>query len=89
MQEIDFDVICLQETKATVAQVKMALEQLQGYHIYANEAAKKGYSGTAILSKELQLMVSYGIGIEEHDKEGRVVCEEYSDFYLVNVYVPN
>lgn len=89
MQEIDFDVICLQETKATVAQVKMALEPLQGYHIYANEAAKKGYSGTAILSKELPLMVSYGIGIEEHDKEGRVVCAEYSDFYLVNVYVPN
>ena len=89
MQEIDFDVICLQETKATVAQVNIALEQLQGYQIYANEAEKKGYSGTAILSKKSPLSVSYGIGIDEHDHEGRVVCLEFSDFYLVNVYVPN
>ena len=89
MQEIDFDVICLQETKATVAQVNIALEPLQGYQIYANEAEKKGYSGTAILSKKSPLSVSYGIGIDEHDHEGRVVCLEFSDFYLVNVYVPN
>lgn len=89
MQEIDFDVICLQETKATVAQVNIALEPLQGYHIYANEAEKKGYSGTAILSKKSPVSVSYGIGIEEHDREGRVVCVEFTDFYVVNVYVPN
>ena len=89
MQEIDFDVVCLQETKATVAQVNIALEPLQGYHIYANEAKKKGYSGTAILSKKSPLSVSYGIGIDEHDHEGRVVCLEFTDFYLVNVYVPN
>ncbi len=89
MQEIDFDIICLQETKATVEQVKLAVAPLSDYHVYANEAEKKGYSGTAILSKTLPKSVAYGIGKSEHDQEGRVVCLEYEDFYLVNVYVPN
>ena len=75
--------------KVTVEQVKMAVAPLRDYHVFANEATKKGYSGTAILSKEKPISVSYGIGIEEHDNEGRVVCLQYNDFYLVNVYVPN
>jgi exodeoxyribonuclease-3 len=82
------DVICLQETKATVEQVKEVLTDLP-YHVHANEAERKGYSGTAILSKEEPLSVSYGIGIEEHDNEGRVVTAEFDDFYVVNAYVPN
>lgn len=86
---LDADVICLQETKAMVSQVKEALDTLDGYLIYANEAEKKGYSGTAVLTKTEPISVSYGIGIEEHDQEGRVVCAEYPEFYIVNVYVPN
>tara|TARA_B110000305_G_scaffold68280_1_gene76676 strand:+ start:13961 stop:14722 length:762 start_codon:yes stop_codon:yes gene_type:complete len=89
MQEIDYDIICLQETKATVEQVKLAVSPLSDYHVYANEAEKKGYSGTAILTKTLPESVTCGIGKSEHDQEGRVVCLEYKDFYLVNVYVPN
>jgi exodeoxyribonuclease-3 len=89
MQQEDADIICLQETKATVDQVKTAVAPLDAYTVFANEADKKGYSGTAILTKEKPLSATFGIGIEEHDKEGRVVCLEYSDFYLVNVYVPN
>jgi exodeoxyribonuclease-3 len=89
MKALDFDIICLQETKATVLQVKEAVSSLDGYHVFANEAEKKGYSGTAILSKEEPISVSYGINSNEHDQEGRVVCAEFADFYLVNVYVPN
>ena len=83
------DVFCLQETKAQDDQVQEALQDLKGYHIYSNSATKKGYSGVAILSKEKPLSVSTDMGIEEHDDEGRVICAEYSDFYLLNVYVPN
>jgi len=83
------DILCLQETKAMVSQVKETLEPLDGYFIYANEAEKKGYSGTAILSKQEPLSVSYGINNHEHDQEGRVICAEYEDFFVVNVYVPN
>ena len=83
------DVFCLQETKAQDDQVQEALQDLKGYHIYSNSATKKGYSGVAILSKEKPLSVSTDMGIEEHDDEGRVICAEYSDFYLINVYVPN
>ncbi len=91
MKELDADIICLQETKATVDQVIETIgDQLEGYTVYANESkARKGYSGTAILSKEKPLNVSYDMGVEKHDQEGRVICAEYADFYLVTVYVPN
>jgi exodeoxyribonuclease-3 len=83
------DILCLQETKAMVSQVEEALEPLDGYYIYANEAEKKGYSGTAILSRQKPLSVSYGINCLKHDREGRVICAEYEGFFVVNVYVPN
>lgn len=89
MLALDADVICLQETKATVEQTKEALESLKAYHVFGNEAAKKGYSGTAILSKENPINVTTDIGVNEHDTEGRVLTAEYKDFFLVNVYVPN
>lgn len=89
MQAHNPDVICLQETKATPEQVKEAVAPLSGYHIYANSADRKGYSGTAILSKTEPLSVSYGIGLAEHDTEGRVICAEFQGFFLVTVYVPN
>ena len=84
--EIDADVFCLQETKLQEGQIDLELE---GYHQYWNYAVKKGYSGTAIFSKKEALSVKYGIGIEEHDQEGRVIAVEYEDFYLVNCYTPN
>ncbi len=80
------DVICLQETKLQQGQITM---DLPDYHEYWNCAEKKGYSGTAIFTKEEPLSVTYGIGIEEHDHEGRVITAEYPDYYLVTVYVPN
>ncbi|HPR33427.1 MAG TPA: exodeoxyribonuclease III [Prolixibacteraceae bacterium] len=83
------DVLCLQETKADEQQVAQALSGLGGYHLYAHAAEKKGYSGTAILSRKEPVGVSTGMGIEEHDSEGRVLCAEYENFFLVNVYVPN
>lgn len=89
MQNLDCDVICLQETKATVEQVHETVAPLGYDYIFANEASKKGYSGTAILSKTEPLTVVYDMGIAEHDDEGRVICAEYTDFYLVTVYVPN
>ncbi len=89
MQTLNADVICLQETKASVEQVKAALTDLSGYHIFANESVRKGYSGTAILTKTEPLSVTYDMNIEEHDQEGRVICAEYADFYLVTVYTPN
>ncbi|MBO0475650.1 exodeoxyribonuclease III [Vagococcus sp. DIV0080] len=84
--EIDADVFCLQETKLQEGQIDLELE---GYHQYWNYAEKKGYSGTAIFSKEEALSVTYGIGIEEHDQEGRVITAEYKDFYLITCYTPN
>jgi exodeoxyribonuclease-3 len=89
MKLVNADIICLQETKASVEQVKESLEELSGYHIFANEASRKGYSGTAILSKEKPINVNYDIGVGEHDNEGRVICAEYANFYLITVYVPN
>ncbi|MGC6507831.1 MAG: exodeoxyribonuclease III [Myxococcota bacterium] len=83
------DVIGLQETKATPEQVKETLEALDGYSIYAYSAEKKGYSGTAILSKIKPLSVTYGIGINEHDSEGRCITAEYDDLYYVTAYIPN
>ena len=90
MKKLDADIICLQETKAMVEQVKETVaDEMSAYKVYANEADKKGYSGTAILSKTEPISVAYDMGMEEHDKEGRVICAEYPDFYLVTVYVPN
>ena len=84
--EADADIFCLQETKLNDGPAVFAPE---GYHAYWNYAEKKGYSGTAIFTKKEPLSVSYGIGIEEHDKEGRVITLEYEDFYFITVYVPN
>ncbi|MDB0011487.1 exodeoxyribonuclease III [Crocinitomicaceae bacterium] len=89
MKEVDADIVCLQETKATVEQVKEALEPLNEYQVFANEAERKGYSGTAILSKTSPINVTYDINIKDYDKEGRVTCAEFEDFYLITVYVPN
>ena len=83
------DVLCLQETKAQDDQVVEALAEIEGYHIYCNSAVKKGYSGTAILSKTKPLSVQYDMAIEEHDQEGRIICAEYKSYYLVTVYTPN
>jgi len=83
------DVLCLQETKAQDDQVAETLEALSGYYLYTNSAVKKGYSGTAILSRKEPMSVQYDIGLEEHDQEGRVITAEYADYYLVTVYVPN
>ncbi len=80
------DVICLQETKLSEGQIDL---KLPGYEQYWNYAEKKGYSGTAVFTKEKPISVSYGIGIEEHDHEGRVITAEYEDYFLVTVYVPN
>ncbi|WP_018968907.1 exodeoxyribonuclease III [Rubritalea marina] len=82
------DVLCLQETKAREEQVELPLE-FAGYHQFWNAADKPGYSGTLILSKEKPLSVVNGIGIEQHDTEGRVITAEYPDYYLVTVYTPN
>ncbi len=80
------DVFCLQEVKALPEQITFHPE---GYQLYVNPAERKGYSGTAIYTRIEPVSVSYGIGIEEHDHEGRVITMEFADFYLVNVYVPN
>ena len=83
---LDSDFFSLQETKLQEGQIDL---QIPGYYSYWNYAEKKGYSGTAIFSRHKPLGVSYGLGIEEHDKEGRVITLEYEKFYLVNAYVPN
>ena len=85
-KEIDADCFCLQETKLQEGQIEM---DLPGYHQYWCYADKKGYSGTAIFTKKEPLSVRYGIGIDEHDHEGRVITLEFEDFYLITVYVPN
>lgn len=82
------DVLCLQETKARPEQVPMPLE-LGGYHDYWNSAEKPGYSGVAVFTRQKPLSVTYGMGLPEHDTEGRVLTLEYPDFILVNVYTPN
>jgi len=84
--EADADIVCLQETKMQPGQADFSPE---GYHQYWYSAEKKGYSGTALFTKTEPLSVSYGIGVEEHDHEGRVITAEYPDFYLVTCYTPN
>ena len=84
--ELDADIFCLQETKLQEGQHDL---DLPGYHQYWNYAEKKGYSGTALFSKTEPIKVTYGIGVEEHDHEGRVITAEYEDFYFIVVYVPN
>lgn len=83
------DMLCLQETKAQDNQVIEALTSINGYHIFSNSADKKGYSGTAILTKSEPLSVHFDMDIAEHDQEGRVIALEYEAFYLVTVYTPN
>ncbi|MCM1125646.1 MAG: exodeoxyribonuclease III [Lachnospiraceae bacterium] len=85
-EEADADIFCLQETKLQEGQINL---DLPGYHQYWNYAEKKGYSGTAVFSKEEPLSVSYGMGIEEHDHEGRVITLEFEKFNMVTVYTPN
>ena len=85
-KEADADVFCLQETKLQAGQHDL---DLPGYHQYWNYAVKKGYSGTALFTKKEPLAVTYGIGVEEHDQEGRVITAEYEEYYVVVVYVPN
>ena len=82
----DADIICIQETKMQEGQAEVPME---GYHQYWCSAEKKGYSGTAVFTRQEPMNVTYGIGIDIHDHEGRVITCEYEDFYLVNVYVPN
>ena len=82
----DADILCIQETKMQEGQAEVPLE---GYHQYWYSAEKKGYSGTAVFTKEEPISVRKGLGIEEHDNEGRALTLEFPDFYLVNVYVPN
>ncbi|MFX0557860.1 exodeoxyribonuclease III [Maribacter sp. CXY002] len=89
IKEIGADILCLQETKAQDDEVVKALAPLNGYEIHCNSADKKGYSGTALLTKKPPLKITYDMGVIEHDEEGRVVCAEFENFYLVNVYVPN
>lgn len=84
--EIDADIFCIQESKLQEGQIDL---ELPGYHQYWNYAVKKGYSGTAVFTKEEPLSVRYGMGIEEHDREGRMITLEYPEFYLVTVYTPN
>lgn len=85
--DIDADIFCIQETKMQEGQIEDF--ELKGYKQYWNSAVKKGYSGTAIFTKLEPISVTYGIGIDEHDQEGRVITLEYEKFYLVNIYVPN
>ena len=83
LKKMNPDVLCLQETKAQDDQVEEALQTVDGYHLYSNSAVKKGYSGTAILSKEEPINVQRDIGVEVHDQEGRVLMAEYKDYHLV------
>lgn len=85
-KSVDADIFCVQETKLQEGQIELELE---GYNQYWNYAEKKGYSGVAVFSKLNPLNVTYGLGIEEHDKEGRVITLEFDNFYLINVYTPN
>ena len=85
-KELNADMFCIQESKLQEGQISLELE---GYHQYWNYAIKKGYSGTAIFTRREPMSVAYGIGIEEHDQEGRVIALEFAEFYLVTVYTPN
>lgn len=85
-EAVDADILCLQEIKLQEGQIDL---ELPGYHTYWNYAEKKGYSGTAVFTKQRPLSVQYGVGLEEHDSEGRLITLEFADFYLVNSYTPN
>ena len=85
-RELDADIFCIQETKCQQGQVEL---ELPGYHQYWNYANRRGYSGTAVFTKKEPISVKNGIGIEEHDKEGRVITLEFKEFYFVTVYTPN
>lgn len=89
LEEMGADIVCLQETKAQDDQVKAALFGIDGYHIYSTSAIRKGYSGTALLTKNEPLSVRYGMGIPEHDQEGRLITAEFDTFFMIDVYVPN
>ena len=90
IENLDPDVLCLQETKAQVEDVRTVLSLMSQYHVYVNSSKeRKGYSGTAILTKAKPLNVTYDIGIDVHDQEGRVITAEYPDYFLVTAYVPN
>ena len=86
MKQADADIFCIQESKLQEGQISLDLE---GYHQYWNYAVKKGYSGTAMFMKEEPIAVSYGLGIEEHDQEGRVITAEFPEYYVVTCYTPN
>ena len=85
-KEVDADIFCIQETKCQPDQVEL---EFDGYTSYWNSAEKKGYSGTAIFTKQKPLNVTYGIGIDEHDKEGRVITLEFEEFFMIDIYTPN
>jgi exodeoxyribonuclease-3 len=85
----DADMICLQETKAQDAEVKQALAHVDGYNLFSCSAVRKGYSGTSILTKHEPLSVAFGLGVHEHDQEGRVITAEFDNFYLLTAYIPN
>lgn len=85
-KEMDADIFCIQESKLQEGQIAL---DMPGYHQYWNYAEKKGYSGTALFTKTEPISVTYGLGIPEHDKEGRVITAEFADFYVVTVYTPN
>lgn len=89
-KSINADIFCIQETKMQQEQLDEKIMKIfQGYNTYFNSAEKKGYSGTAIITRNKPLNVTYGIGIEEHDKEGRVITLEFDNFYMVDCYTPN
>ena len=85
-KEADADIFCLQETKLQAGQIEL---DLPGYHQYWNYAEKKGYSGTAVFTKKEPINATYGMGISEHDTEGRLICLEFEKYYFITVYVPN
>ncbi|WP_222983388.1 exodeoxyribonuclease III [Flagellimonas meishanensis] len=89
IKQLHPDILCIQETKAQDDEVQSALSRADGYELYCNSAEKKGYSGTALLSRKKPEKVLLDMGVAQHDNEGRIQCAEYGDFYLVNVYVPN
>ncbi len=89
-KEADADIFCIQEIKMQEDQIDDKIREIfKGYNTYWNSAEKKGYSGTAIITKNIPLNIKFGIGIEEHDKEGRVITLEFDKFYMVNCYTPN
>ncbi len=90
MRALGPDILCLQETKASEEETKTTLSIMDEYHCYANSSkARKGYSGTAVLTKERPVQITYDLGLDEHDQEGRVITAEFSQFFVVTVYTPN